>query len=124
VTPVKTTPHMPTEAPSRKDPRAGSPVRVATSPIASANATQASAETITAASSGACRPTSADRTSSVRPPSSSARLCRPVVNMAMRAATIITEPEISKATAPATVVRPTGGPEKAMAAALDPIVAR
>ena len=62
--------------------------------------------------------------SSVRPASSSARLCRPVVNIAMSAATIITDDEISKAMEPATVSRPTGGPLKAMAAAFEPMVAR
>jgi hypothetical protein len=92
--------------------------------MASAVATQASAETITAATSGAWRPTWADRTSSVRPASSSARVCRPVVNIAMSAAATMTDAEISNATVPATVSSPTGGPLKAMAAALLPTEAR
>ena len=47
-----------------------------------------------------------------------------VVNIAMSAATRITENEISNATAPATVSRPTGGPESAMVAGLLPTDAR
>ena len=117
---MNASPQAPTAAPSRNEPPAGSPVAVPTTPIPSAIAAQATADTITAASSGACRPTRAARTSSVRPASSSARVCRPTVNIAMSAATSMTDAEISKATAPATVSSPTGGPANAIAAALLP----
>jgi hypothetical protein len=122
--PVNTSPAAPTEAPSRSDPPAGSPVAVAAAPIASPVATQPTVDSRTAARSGACRPTRAERISSVRPVSSSPRVCRTVVNMAMSAATRTTEKEISNAIAPATVSSPTGGPASAMVAGLLPTEAR
>ena len=55
----------------------------------------------------------AARSSSVRPASSSARVCRPVVNIAMSAATIMHRGrDLEAATAPATVSSPTGGPRE------------
>jgi hypothetical protein len=51
-------------------------------------------------------------------------VCRTTVNIDMRQATRITLNEISKATAPATVSSPTGGPDRAMVAGLLPTDAR
>ena len=77
-----------------------------------------------AAASGACRPTRAERISSARPVSSSARVCRPTRNMLINATTIATNARISKTTSPSIDCNSRVGPLIAITAVLPPIVPR
>ncbi len=75
-TAVITRPNATNEAASAADPAAGSPVPIIPAPTPSPTSTFATATTTSAAAGPACRPSTADRISSVRPASSSARVCR------------------------------------------------
>ena len=89
-TAANTTPNAATDAPYSNAEAVGKSCptteRVTPSPISSAAATA----TTSAAAVPACRPTSADESSSVRPTSSSPRVCRTTVNVAIRATPIST----------------------------------
>ncbi len=75
----------------------------------------------TAAVVGACRSTAAARTSSSRPLSSSARVCRPTRNMLIRPTTIAPNAVDCQVTWPPMVLSARAGPAIAMNAALDSI---
>ena len=78
--------------------------------------TLATAATTSAATIGACRPTAAARTSSSRPDSSSALVCRPMMNMLIRPATTAPNAMACHATCPPTVLSARAGPVMAMKA--------
>src|SRR5882757_2460942 len=116
-----TQPPMP--SPIANDPVAGNPWLARARPINSAYTTPAPNTTISAAVSLACRPTTPAPSSSCRPVSSSARVCRTVMNTAI-------SPTRTQATAPyfhsvmpPTVSSPWAGPLSASTDGLVTIVA-
>ena len=85
-----------------------------TAPISSWAATA----TVRAAASGAWRPTTLARTSSLRPLCSSPRVCRPMMNMLMSAATTAPNAPHCHAVSPPTLVTAYGGPTIAISPGL------
>ena len=81
-------------------------------------ATLASSAVSRAAVAGACRPTAEARTSSSRPLSSSARVCRPMMNMLISPTEIAPKAVACQVTCPPMVLSARAGPAMAMKAAL------
>jgi hypothetical protein len=72
---------------------------------------------------GAVRDTTPDRSSSSRPDSSSARVCRPTTNIAISPTVIAPNADACQATCPPVVFRARAGPAIAMNAAFSPMAA-
>jgi hypothetical protein len=118
---------MPTAAiaaPVSSEPPIGRPVPAAAADTSAPAARFAMPASSSAATSGARRPTRAERISSARPVSSSARVCRPTRNMLISATTMARNEKISNTTSPPIESSSRVGPLIAITAVLLPIVCR
>jgi hypothetical protein len=113
-TPAKNTPTPASEAPRAIEPAAGVSAATITRAVATPISTCANTVTASAAASGAARPTTLARTNSLRPLCSSPRVCRPTMNMLIKAATTAPKAPHCQAVSPPTLVTPYGGPTMAI----------
>ena len=102
--PANTSPTPASDAPSAHDPAAGWDSPSMESATSTPSRTCAALATISAAVTGAKRPTGAAPISSLRPSCSSARVWRPTMNMLISATNAAPKPPSCQATSPPTVL--------------------
>jgi len=122
-TPANSSPAPPSDAPSAIAPAAGWPSPISASATAAATSALTAVTTTSVAAVGALRPTTLARISSLRPVCSSARVCRPTMNMLIKAATTAPIAPHCQAVSPPTVVTRYAGPTIAIRPGLPVTVA-
>ena len=122
-TPVNARPTDAMDAPYSSEPEVGRPAARKATAVPAPTATEAVPTTRPVASRSAWRPMTPARSGSVRPASSSVRVCRRVRNTAISATPITAVVATSKTVMPPMVSRATGGPLIEIEAPLVPTVA-
>ena len=121
-TPANTMATKATPAPKATEPVAGVPTAVIETAMRPPRRSEAPSATRTPARSGACRPTTADRSSSTRPSSSSPRVERTTPSTVIIPAIVATKVPTRQTVKPPAVARSVGGPSMARMVGLADIV--